>query len=108
MCLALDNSRPPGFERVPCIAPAFGLRQFAGAFARGTVESQPTRLALVDKSGDKSPQSRRCRAGETACRTPAPRVRYTLNAYETWASGPFRRGTSLHVLWMPARNFANT
>jgi len=30
------------------------------------------------KSGDKSPQSKRCRACETACRMPVPRVRYRL------------------------------
>jgi len=36
-------------------------------------------LCFVDKSGDKSPQSKRCRACETACRMPVPRVRYRLN-----------------------------
>src|SRR5205823_5932103 len=69
MRLALNYPRTPGFERVPCRAPAFGLRQLAGAFARGTVESEAAWLALVEKSGDKSPQSKRCRACETACRT---------------------------------------
>ena len=37
----------------------------------------------MDKSGDKSPQSKRCRACETACRMPVPHVRYRLNTYET-------------------------
>src|SRR5437016_14494443 len=74
MRLALNYPRTPGFERVPCRAPAFGLRQLAGAFARGTVESGAAWLALVDKSGDKSPQSKRCRACETACRMPVPHV----------------------------------
>ena len=36
-------------------------------------------MCFVDKSGDKSPQSKRCRACETACRMPVPRVRYRLN-----------------------------
>ena len=48
--------RTPGFERVPCRAQAFGLRQLTGAFARGTVESEAAWPALVEKSGDKSPQ----------------------------------------------------
>src|SRR5216117_487298 len=73
--------RTPGFERVSCRAPAFGLRQLAGAFARGTVESGAAWLALGEKSGDKSPQSKRCRACETACRMPVPHVRYRLNTY---------------------------
>src|SRR5439155_10107435 len=77
----LDYARTPAVERVPCRAPAFGLRQLAGAFARGTVESGAAWLALVDKSGDKSPQSKRCRACETACRMPVPHVRYRLNTY---------------------------
>src|SRR3989441_13203688 len=85
-CLALNYPRTPGFERVPCRAPAFGLRQLAGAFARGTVESGAAWLALVDKSGDKSPQSKRCRACETACRMPGPNVRFRLNTYTR--SGP--------------------
>jgi hypothetical protein len=42
------------------------LRQLAGAFAYGTVEFEAAGLALVDKSGDKSPQSKRRRAGKTA------------------------------------------
>ena len=54
----------------PCHALAFGVRQLAGAFARGTVESQATWLALVEKSGDKSPHSKRYRVGETARRSP--------------------------------------
>src|SRR5207248_3856352 len=48
-CLALNCPRTPGFERVPSRAPAFGVRQLAGAFARGTVESGAAWLALVDK-----------------------------------------------------------
>src|SRR5438552_19140013 len=81
MCLALDYARTPGFQRVPSPAPAFGLRQLAGDFARSTVESEAAWLALVDKSGDKSPQSKRWRACETACRMPVPHVRYRLNTY---------------------------
>src|SRR5256885_446350 len=57
MCLALDFARTPGLERVACRAPAFGVRQLAGAFARGTVDSEAAWLALADKSGDLSPQS---------------------------------------------------
>src|SRR5207249_5194753 len=86
-CLALNYPRTPGFERVSCRAPAFGLRQLAGAFARGTVESGAAWLALVEKSGDKSPQSKRCRACETACRTPVPRVRCAPNAYHSGGYG---------------------
>ena len=48
---------------------------------RGTVEFEAAWLALVDKSGDKSPQSKRCRAGKTACRMTVPRVRNALNMY---------------------------
>ena len=44
-------------SEVPSAAPAFGLRQLAGAFARGTLESEAAWLALVDKSGDKSVQT---------------------------------------------------
>src|SRR6266516_1256368 len=36
------------FKRVPDRAPAFGVRQLAGAFARGTGESATVWLALVD------------------------------------------------------------
>ena len=89
MCLALNYPGTPGFERVPCRAPAFGLRQLAGAFARGTIESGAAWLALVDKSGDKSPQSKRCRACETACRTTVPLVRYPLT--HTYRGGYFQR-----------------
>jgi len=39
-----------------CRAAAFGVRQLAGAFARGTVQCEAAWLALADKSGDKSPQ----------------------------------------------------
>ena len=60
---------------------AFGVRQLAGAFARRSVESQAAWLALVEKSGDKSPHSKRCRVGETACRMPVARVRRALNTY---------------------------
>src|SRR5438093_3800101 len=79
--LALHYARTPGFDRRLCRAPAFGVRQLAGAFARGTVEFEAAWLALVDKSGDKSPQSKRCRAGKTACRMTVPRVRNALNMY---------------------------
>src|SRR5207253_10683848 len=77
----LDHARTPAVERVSCRAPAFGVRQLAGAFARGTAGSGAAWLALVDKSGDKSPQSKRCRAGETTGRMPVPRVRCALHAY---------------------------
>src|SRR5438477_6034491 len=42
----MDYPPTPGFERVPCRAPAFGLRQLAGAFARGPVESGAAWLVL--------------------------------------------------------------
>jgi len=34
-----------------------GVRQFAGAFAHGSIDFEAAWLALADKSGDKSPQS---------------------------------------------------
>jgi hypothetical protein len=40
---------------------ACGVRQLADSFAHGTVEFEAAWLALADKSGDKSPQSKRCR-----------------------------------------------
>ncbi|HYV31665.1 MAG TPA: hypothetical protein VEO53_11245 [Candidatus Binatia bacterium] len=58
------------------------MRQLAGAFARGSVEFEAAWLALWDKSGDKSPQSKRFRAGKTACRMIVRRVRYALNTYD--------------------------
>ncbi len=81
-CLALDYARTPCSERRLCRAPAFGVRQLAGAFARGSVEFEAAWLALWDKSGDKSPQSKRFRAGKTACRMIVRRVRYALNTYD--------------------------
>jgi hypothetical protein len=51
------------------------VRQLAGAFAHGAVEFEAAWLALVDKSSDKSPQSKRCRVGKTPCRMDVPRVR---------------------------------
>jgi len=51
---------------------ACGVRQLADSFAHGTVEFEAAWLALADKSGDKSPQSKRCRAGKTACRMAVP------------------------------------
>ena len=59
-----------GLSEVPSAAPAFGLRQLAGAFARGTLESEAAWLALVDKSGDKSPQCKRSRALHNRVRHP--------------------------------------
>jgi len=44
-------------------------------FAHGKVGFARARLALVDKRGDKSPQSNRCRADKTSCRMALPRVR---------------------------------
>jgi hypothetical protein len=42
------------------------VRQLAGAFAHGTVEFEAAWLAMMDKSGDMSPQPKRCRANKTA------------------------------------------
>src|SRR2546427_13309727 len=88
----LDYARTPAVERVPCRAPAFGVRQLAGAFARGTLGSGAAWLALVDKSGDKSPQSKRCRACETAWRMTVARVCYALTAYGAGAPRSGRQG----------------
>src|SRR5204863_5654341 len=75
ICLVLEiMPEHQAFERRLCRALAFGVRQLAGAFDRA-VEFEAAWFALVDKSGDKSPQSKRCRAGKTACWMTVPRVR---------------------------------
>ena len=72
------------------VAAAFGVRQLVGAFARGMGGSAANWLALAEDSGDKSPHSKRCRVGETACRMPVARVRRALNTYGRRPAQPRR------------------
>src|SRR5205823_2603379 len=77
MRLALNYPRTPGFERVPCRAPAFGLRQLAGALL--AARSNPRRLGL--RSWKKAATSRRSPNAVAPAKPPAaPRVRYAPNA----------------------------
>src|SRR6185503_14063660 len=59
ICLVLEiMPEHQAFEGRLCHAPAFGVRQLAGAFARGMVEIEAAWLELAEKRADQSPQSK--------------------------------------------------
>src|SRR5437867_2284545 len=72
---------PQAFKHDPYRALAFGVRQLAGAFARGTGKPAAGWLALADHSGDKSPHSKRCRACEAGPYSHIPRINEALTRY---------------------------